>query len=114
MRKLILLLPFLAGLITGLAQSSTHLSADAWVDSVFRTLSPDEKITQLMVVRGSGIDATTRRPVFYDVQVEEAVRKYNVGGICLFQGDPLSHAEHINHYQGITRTPILFCIDAEN
>jgi len=36
------------------------------------------------------------------------------GGICLFQGDPLTHAEHINFYQGISRTPIFFCIDAEN
>ncbi|HEY4111480.1 glycoside hydrolase family 3 N-terminal domain-containing protein [Puia sp.] len=114
MRKIILLLPFMAGMIHGLAQSSTNLSADAWVDSVFKTLSPDDKITQLMVVRGSGIDAATRRPVFYDQQLDEAVRKYNVGGICLFQGDPLTHADHINHYQSITRTPILFCIDAEN
>lgn len=114
MRKYILLLPFVAAMIPGLSQSTTKLSADAWVDSVFKTLSPDEKIAQLMVVRGSGIDATTHRPVFYDQQVEEAVRKYNVGGICLFQGDPLSHADHINHYQSIAHTPILFCIDAEN
>jgi len=114
MRKFILLLPFMAGLFQGHAQSGTKLSADAWVDSVFKTLSPDEKIAQLMVVRGSGIDGTTHRAVFYDQQVEEAVRKYNVGGICMFQGDPLSQADHINHYQSITRTPILFCIDAEN
>ena len=104
----------MAAMIHGLAQSSTRLSADAWVDSVFRTLSPDDKIAQLMVVRGSGIDSTTHRPVFFDQQVEEAVRKYNVGGICMFQGDPLSQAGHINHYQSIARTPILFCIDAEN
>jgi len=114
MRKFILLLPFMAGMIHGHSQSGTRLTADAWVDSVFKTLSPDEKIAQLMVVRGSGIDATTRRPVFYDQQVEEAVHKFNVGGICLFQGDPLTHADHINHYQSIARTPILFCIDAEN
>ena len=104
----------MAAMIHGHSQSTTKLSADAWVDSVFKTLSHDEKITQLMVVRGSGIDATTHRPVFYDQQVEEAVRKYNVGGICMFQGDPLSQADHINHYQSVTRTPILFCIDAEN
>src|SRR5579885_811271 len=98
MRKFILLLPFMAGMIHGHAQSVTKLSADAWVDSVFKTLSPDEKIAQLMVVRGSGLDATTHRPVFYDQQLEEAVHKYNVGGICMFQGDPLSQADHINHY----------------
>src|SRR5579872_4635076 len=113
MRKFIVLLPFLAATAHGLAQSST-LPADAWVDSVFRTLSPDEKLAQLMVIRLSGIDPATHRPVFYDKDAEEAVRKYDVGGICLFQGDPLTQADHINYYQGIAHTPILFCIDAEN
>ncbi|GGB09280.1 glycoside hydrolase family 3 N-terminal domain-containing protein [Puia dinghuensis] len=113
MRKCIVLLPFLASMVHGLAQSST-LSADAWVDSVFRTLSPDQKLAQLMVIRLSGIDPTTHRTVFYDKDVESAISKYDVGGVCLFQGDPLTQADHINYYQSIAHTPILFCIDAEN
>jgi beta-N-acetylhexosaminidase len=114
MRKFIPVLALITGVLQGNAQSPSTFSADAWVDSVFRTLSPDEKIAQLMVVRLSGIDAVTKLPVFYDAQVDSAVRQYNVGGICLFQGDPLSAADRINHYQGIARTPVLFCIDAEN
>ncbi|HVS95715.1 MAG TPA: glycoside hydrolase family 3 N-terminal domain-containing protein [Puia sp.] len=88
--------------------------ADKWVDSVFKSLSSDEKIAQLMVIRLSGIDPASRRPVFYDAQVDSLVRKYNIGGICLFQGDPLTQADHINYLQRLSRTPILFCIDAEN
>jgi beta-N-acetylhexosaminidase len=114
MRKFTLLLMLTAGTLGVYAQHTTTLSADAWVDSVFRTLSPDEKIAQLMVIRLSAIDPTTRRPVFYDSVAEEAVRKYDVGGICTFQGDPVAQAAHINHLQGIAKTPILFCIDAEN
>ena len=98
----------------GMSAPRPGMSADAWVDSVFRTLSPDEKIAQLMVIRLSAIDPSTHRAIFYDKEVEEAVKKYNVGGICLFQGDPLTQASHINNYQGLARTPILFCIDAEN
>ncbi len=113
MRKLILLLCFLAGIAGVRAQRITD-SADKWVDSVFHTLSPDEKIAQLMVIRLSGIDPNTHRTVFFDKEAEEAVRKYNVGGICLFQGDPLTQADHINYYQRVARTPLLFCIDAEN
>ena len=113
MRKLILLLCFLAG-ITGVRAQRITDSADKWVDSVFHTLSPDEKIAQLMVIRLSGIDPNTHRTVFLDKEAEEAVRKYNVGGICLFQGDPLTQADHINYYQSIAHTPLLFCIDAEN
>jgi beta-N-acetylhexosaminidase len=114
MRKFTLLLMLTAGTLGVYAQHATTLSADAWVDSVFRTLSPDEKIAQLMVIRLSAIDPTTRRPVFYDSVAEVAVRKYDVGGICTFQGDPVAQADHINHLQGMAKTPILFCIDAEN
>ena len=96
------------------AQFRSALSVDAWVDSVFKKLNPDEKIAQLMVVRGSAIDPKTRRPVLFTKETEEAVRKYNVGGICMFQGGPKAQAIFINHMQDIAKTPLLICIDAEN
>ena len=104
---------FLSGLISQ-AQFRSALNAEAWVDSVFRKLNPDEKIAQLMVVRGSAIDPKTRRPVLYTKETEEVVRKYNVGGICMFQGGPQAQAIFINHMQDIAKTPLLICIDAEN
>ncbi len=100
--------------VFSMAQKSSQLSANAWVDSVFKTLSADEKIAQLMVVRGSGFAPQTRRPLLYWKETEEAVRKYNVGGICMFQGGPLSQANFINRMQGFAKTPILICIDGEN
>jgi beta-N-acetylhexosaminidase len=96
------------------AQTHSNLSADKWVDSVFQTLSNDQKIAQLMVVRLSSIDLSTHQVTFYDKEVEEAIRKYNVGGICLFQGGPITQANFINHLQGISQTPLMICIDAEN
>src|SRR5258708_40303516 len=110
MRKSLLLLFLMASFMGCYAQQS----AETWVDSVFRTLSPDEKIAQLMVIRLSAIDPSPRRAVFYDKEVEEAVKKYNVGGICLFQGDPLTPTGYINYFQRLARTPILFCIEAED
>jgi beta-N-acetylhexosaminidase len=114
MKRSFFLLSFLVSLMSGYGQHGTSLSADAWVDSVFRTLSPDQKLAQLMVIRLSGIDSATHKTVFYDKEVEDAIRKYNVGGICLFQGGPVTQAGYINYFQGIAQTPILFCIDAEN
>ena len=55
-----------------------------------------------------------RKVTFYDKEVEDAVRKYNIGGICLFQGGPITQANFINYFQGIAKTPIMICIDAEN
>jgi len=103
----------LTGFITN-AQFRSNLQADAWVDSIFKKLSQDEKIAQLMVVRGSAIDPKTRRPVLFAKETEEALRKYNIGGICMFQGGPQAQAAFINYMQGIAKTPVLICIDAEN
>lgn len=96
------------------ASAQSKLSATAWVDSVFKTLSQDEKIAQLMVVRGSSFDQRTRKPIMYTKEVEEQVKKYNVGGICMFQGGPLAQANYLNYMQRIAKTPLLICIDAEN
>lgn len=98
----------------GLAQrSSGNPAADHWVDSVFKTLSKKQKIAQLMVVRVSSIGAD-RKVVFYDNQVEEAIRKYNIGGLCLFQGGPVQQATILNRLQAAAQTPLLVTIDAEN
>lgn len=95
------------------AQPTSSLPASQWVDSVFKTLTEDQKIAQLMVVRASTIDGT-RKTIFLDKEVEEAIRKYNVGGICLFQGGPIQQANFVNYFQSIAQTPLLVCIDAEN
>ena len=92
----------------------SNLSATQWVDSVFKTLGPDEKIAQLMVIRGSKLDPKTKKPVLLTKEVEEQVRKYNIGGICMFQGGPIAQAQFLNYMQSIAKTPILICIDAEN
>src|SRR5258708_26011250 len=114
MRKFFIFFVLVPCMITVYGQHASDPAAQAWVDSVFKTLSGDQKIAQLMVIRMSAIDHANHRMVFYDKEVEEAVKKYNVGGICLFQGGPLTQAGYINYFQGIAKTPILFCIDAEN
>src|SRR5687767_8024606 len=98
------------------SQSFAQVAADRWVDSVYQSLDKDEKIAQLMVVRMSSVSGSgpNRRVTFYEKEVEEAVRKYNVGGICLFQGGPMKQAALINQYQRIAKTPILIAIDGEN
>ncbi|MDH7463222.1 glycoside hydrolase family 3 N-terminal domain-containing protein [Chitinophagaceae bacterium 26-R-25] len=108
MRKLSIWISILFYSAKAMAQNA---DADRWVDSVFHTLNNDQKIAQLMVVRLSGL--TNGSVVFYDKEVEEAINKYNVGGICLFQGGPAKQAMLLNHYQSMAKTPILICIDGE-
>ncbi|MBS1596687.1 MAG: serine hydrolase [Bacteroidetes bacterium] len=96
------------------SQTRSNLSADRWVDSVFESLSYNQKLAQLIIVRLSSIDPATKKITFYDKEVEDAVRKFDIGGICLFQGGPITQAGYVNFLQGISQTPILISIDAEN
>jgi beta-N-acetylhexosaminidase len=100
-------------LIISIKSFSQTNTAQAWADSVFKTLSDEERIAQLMVVRLSTYDAKTKTAIFYDKQVEELIKKYNVGGICVFQGSPVKQANIINALQAQAKTPMLMCIDAE-
>jgi hypothetical protein len=80
-----------------------------WVDSVFNSLTPQQRIAQLMVVRESGL--SSGQTVFYTDTVEHLIRDYNIGSICLFQGGPVKQAGLINHFQQIAQTPLMVCID---
>ena len=108
MRKILLILSLFLT-IQSLAQQN---AASKWADSVFKTLSPDEQIAQLMVVRLSTINAN-KTVTFFDSAVAELVKSYNIGGICLFQGSPVKQVNIINNLQAMAKTPILMCIDAE-
>jgi beta-N-acetylhexosaminidase len=80
----------------------------AWVDSVFKSLSDEEKIAQLMVIR-----AHSNLGPDHVAGVVEQIRKYNVGALCFFQGGPVRQANLTNHYQSIAKTPLMVTIDGE-
>ena len=109
MRKIHLVL-FLFLAINGFAQQKNK--ANIWVDSVFKTLSPDEQIAQLMVVRLSTINAN-KSVTFYDSLVTELIKQYNIGSLCVFQGSPVKQATILNQLQALAKTPLLVTIDAE-
>ncbi|WEK36584.1 MAG: glycoside hydrolase family 3 N-terminal domain-containing protein [Candidatus Pseudobacter hemicellulosilyticus] len=111
--KKLLLLALIGICTTAKAQHHSLLPAEFWVDSVFNTLSRDEKIAQLMVVRVSSI-GPNRSIIFYEKEVAEAISKYNIGSLCLFQGGPLQQATLVNRFQQLARTPLLVTIDGEN
>jgi beta-N-acetylhexosaminidase len=90
------------------AQYKSSLTAEKWVDSVFKTLSKEEKIAQLMVIR-----AHSNLGPEHIGKVVEQIQKYNVGALCFFQGGPVRQANLTNYYQNIARTPVMVTIDAE-
>ncbi len=90
------------------AQYKSQLGQQQWVDSVFSSLSKDERIAQLMVIR-----AHSNLGPDHVAKVTNDIRKYNVGALCFFQGGPVRQANLTNAYQSMARTPLLITIDAE-
>ncbi len=111
-----LLIVFLIVSYVSMGQRTERLPAisrQAWPDSVFLSLTPEQRIAQLLVVRLSAYDSRQKKPVFFDSLVTSMVKKYNIGAICLFQGNPTRQASIINSLQLLAQTPLLVCIDAE-
>lgn len=82
--------------------------AKRWADSVMQTLTNDQKIAQLMIIR-----AHSNLGAAHVKQVTDQIKKYNVGGLCFFQGGPVRQANLTNYYQSIAQTPLLITIDGE-
>lgn len=96
------------------AQYKTTLNREQWIDSVFKTFSKEERIAQLMVLRTSAlIDRKTYQVAFYDDAVAEAIQKYNIGAVCIFQGQVTRQANMLNRLQALAKTPLMVCVDAE-
>jgi beta-glucosidase-like glycosyl hydrolase/CubicO group peptidase (beta-lactamase class C family) len=107
MFKVILLAALLIPLVPD-AQYRSRLNMQQWTDSVFRSLSDEEKIAQLMVIR-----AHSNLGADHIAKVTDDITKYNVGGLCFFQGGPVRQANLTNFYQSIAKTPLMVTIDAE-
>ncbi len=88
---------------TGSAVDEKH-----WVDSVFNSLTFDERIAQLFMIR----TYSNKDRRFYD-SISRLIIDYNLGGLTFFQGSPVRQAELINHWQHLAKTPLLISIDAE-
>src|SRR5678815_6027492 len=61
----------------------------------------------------STLDRSSAASDVYKRQVAGSIKKYNIGGVVLFQGAPIQQAGFINYFQSIAKTPVMICIDAE-
>ena len=108
MKKAFTLLCSFFILLSIYGQYNSKLSSHDWVDSVFKSLSKEEKLAQLMVIR-----AHSNLGPEHVQQVVDLIQKYNVGALCWFQGGPIRQAILNNYYQSIAKTPLMMTIDAE-
>ena len=89
-------------------ESCAPLSEQAWVDSVFNSLSTEERIAQLIMIR-----AHSDKSAEYHEEIANVIKQQKVGGLCFFQGGPIRQIDLVNYYQKISETPLLVAIDGE-
>jgi beta-N-acetylhexosaminidase len=82
---------------------------NAYVDSAFYSMTTDERIGQLFMIR-----SYTKVDYLELKKNVEYIQKYKVGGIIFFQGSPLKQIELTNTYQAASKTPLLIGLDAES
>ena len=79
-----------------------------WVDSVFNTLTFEERLGQLFMVA-----AYSNKDNRHKEELSRLITDENIGGLIFFQGGPVRQAHLTNHFQSITKTPLFIAMDAE-
>ena len=79
-----------------------------WVDSVFNSLSAEERIAQLIWVA-----AFSNRDISYDVYLSNLIKKNGIGGVIFFQGKIEKQTEMINYFRQISKVPLMVVTDGE-
>lgn len=113
MRKILLSITFSIAAMAAMAQKKPAFvpfinQQHQWVDSVFNSLSPKERIGQLFLVR-----THTNLGQKYIDSVANVIEKEQLGGLVVFQGGPVRHLDMINNYQSKTKVPLLVTFDGE-
>jgi beta-N-acetylhexosaminidase len=94
--------------------ASTPLTTQdsAWVEAVLASLSPRERVAQLVMPWVPGEYAAVGSPEYE--QVRGWVEEDKVGGLILSMGLPHSYAAKLNHMQRLAKVPLLVASDMEN
>ena len=80
---------------------------DRWVDSVFNSLTLEQKVGQLMNLRANQPNKD------FDVKIDEYIDRYNIGGVTFFRTDAELLLRQTNEWQAMAQTPLMIAIDGE-
>ena len=115
MKKLFLILLVLFFSFTGISQQiypllveNDQLNQKKWVDSIYNSMTLKEKVGQLFMV-----DVFSSDPKSKNDKIDSLIKNQHIGGIIFSKGGPKRQAKLNNHYQNISKTPLIMAMDAE-
>ena len=79
-----------------------------WVDSVYSSLNEEEKIGQLITVW-----VATKYGQQEIDHISELIKEFKLGGLIFSLGNIKDQANATNHFQSISKVPLLIGMDAE-
>ncbi|MGQ1891702.1 glycoside hydrolase family 3 N-terminal domain-containing protein [Thermophagus sp. OGC60D27] len=80
----------------------------SWADSVYHTLTPDERIAQLFWIRGDA----SGNPAKMDEDAE-FIKKWQPGGVIYFRSDLSRMVTMTNYLQELSKVPLFVAVDGE-
>lgn len=86
----------------------SQLSENQWVDSVFFSMTDDQKIGQFFMVA-----TYPQHGEVHFRRLETLIQNNYIGGLIFFQGEPFSQAQLTNRFQSVSKIPMLIAIDGE-
>lgn len=115
MRTTTLLIIFSLAFFTGFSQQTVsplltqdYEAQQKWVDSVYQSMSLNEKVGQLYMVQVfSSQDEKTKQSIIHQI------KNYHLGGIIYSKGGPVRQARLNNELQAASKLPMLIGMDAE-
>lgn len=81
---------------------------DQWVYEKMAAMTTDQKIGQLFMIRVNSRGNVNEEKIY-----SEYISKYNIGGICFFQGNPNEQVRLVNKFQKQSIIPLFVAMDAE-
>ena len=86
--------------------SDLNYKKKQWVDSIYSSLSLEEKIAQLFINWVSPEQSDFE-------EIKKLVEVNKIGGLIFSIGTTKSHIEWLNKFQAVAKTPLLVTMDAE-
>ncbi|MEC8635808.1 MAG: glycoside hydrolase family 3 N-terminal domain-containing protein [Bacteroidota bacterium] len=79
-----------------------------WVDSVYSSMSLDQKIGQLF----TPMVFSKKDDKHFD-EIKGLIQKYHIGGIIFSLGAPVKQTQWLNEFESMSKVPLLVSMDAE-
>jgi len=88
--------------------SDDPISQKKWVDSLFQSMSLDQKIGQLFTPM-----VFSKKDQKHFDEIKTLIEKYHIGGIIFSLGGPVKQSQWLNEFQSLSKVPLLISMDAE-